>query len=57
MIRTFDADDLKKRLKVGETKSWRGYCQPEEIERLKKEGFKVENFDLGIEEVEITRIL
>lgn len=53
---TFNADELRDLLKIGQTKSYRGYCKPEEIKRLRNEGFKVENFDFGIEEIDITRL-
>jgi hypothetical protein len=55
-LRTFDETYLRNLLKVGEKKSYSGYCHPNEIKRLEKEGFEVENFDFGYEEIEVKRL-
>jgi hypothetical protein len=54
--RTFDETELRNLLKVGETRNYPGFCPPDEIKRLKKEGFEVENYDFGYEEIDVTRL-
>jgi hypothetical protein len=56
MIRTFDIEELRKKIEIGKSKTWSGYCHPDEIKRLELEGFEVVNYDFGREEIQVTRI-
>jgi hypothetical protein len=54
--RTFDANFLREEMQVNETQTYLGNCSLDEIKRLEKEGFKVENFNQDVEEIDITRL-
>jgi hypothetical protein len=56
MIRTFDIEELRKEIEIGKSKTFSGYCHPDEIKRLEPEGFEVVNYDFGYEEIQVTRI-
>ena len=49
-------EQLRKEMQVGQTRTERGYCEPEEIAEYQKNGFKVENFQLGLKMHGITRV-
>ena len=52
----YEADYLRSRLKIGETITKLDRYSDEQLDELRSDGFKVERFDFGIEEVDITRL-
>ena len=49
-------EQLRKEMKIGQTRTERGHCDPEEIAELEQNGFKVENFQLGLKMHGIKRV-
>lgn len=50
-----EVEELKKKLETKECIERRGYCHPDIIKMLEKEGIEVVNYDFGIETYEIRK--
>jgi hypothetical protein len=54
--RTFEAHQLRNDIAVGETAEYLGSCKSEEIERLRDEGFIIENCVQDVAVIYVTRL-